>query len=260
VFYAETDKNVTVSHFFVCSPVDNEVRSMNPKNINDCSNIVHPDANSSQMHHSDCIRSQDTTGVENAGQRVRDSEIRTGKSLSFWKGASLGLLLGATLLAVAVWQRPAESQSLQLPPELLKASATHGTNNFAVATGQVSDEAEGVFFLDFLTGELTCWVYYPRIQQFNAKFTTNVTAAFPAAAQNPTYLLATGTITGTRGVGNARPGGCLVYVVEPTSGTFVAYAVPWNRAVENQQAPQANALVVAGGGQVSSRGGAIRDK
>jgi|GEM_PF-429829 len=242
---------------------------MNSLDNKDCSIIAHPDANSLPVNHSvnyaEGISPQGTTGVENAGQRASASEIQTGKSLSFWQGASLGLLVGATLLAVAIWQRPTESQSIQsqsiqLPPELLKASATHGTNNFAVATGQVSDEAEGVFFLDFLTGELTCWVYYPRIQQFNAKFTTNVSAAFPAAAQNPTYLLATGTITGTRGVGNARPGGCLVYVVEPTSGTFVAYAVPWNRAVENQQAPQANALVVAGGGQVSSRGGAIRDK
>lgn len=195
----------------------------------------------------------------NSDETLSIDVVRTGKSLSFWQGASVGLLVGAVLLAVAVWQRPTASK-VELPPELLRASATHGTSNFAVATGLVSDEAEGVFFLDFLTGELTCWVYYPRMQAFNAKFTTNVTAALPAAGQNPQYLLATGTISGVRGTGNARPGGCLIYVVEPTSGTFVAYAIPWNRAVENSNAPQAGALVPAGGGQVSSRGGAVRDK
>lgn len=198
--------------------------------------------------------------IETPAQPLSASNIRTVKSLSFWKGASTGLLMGALLLTATFWQRPPASTATPLPPELLKASATHSTNNFAIATGQVSDEAEGVFFLDFLTGELTCWVYYPRIQQFNAKFTTNVAAALPAAGQNPQYLMVTGTMTGVIASGNARPGGCLVYVVEPTSGTFVAYAIPWNRAVEKQQAPQAGALIPAGGGQVSSRGGAIRDR
>lgn len=211
------------------------------------------------MDNSELLNAAGASELKNAAEVTSASEVRTGKSLSFWKGASVGLFVGATLLAVALWQRPTPSSGIQLPPELLKASATHGTNNFAVATGLVSDDAEGVFFLDFLTGELTCWVYYPRIQQFNAKFTTNVSAALPAAGQNPQYLMVTGTMTGVVGAANARPGGCLVYVVEPTSGTFVAYAVPWNRAVEKQQAPQAGQLIPAGGGQVSSRGAAIRD-
>jgi len=187
------------------------------------------------------------------------TENRTGKTISFWKGATAGLFCGLVMLALAISLRPAQPAAVELPPELLRASATHGSSNFAVATGQVSDEAEGVFFLDFLTGELTCWVYYPRIQAFNAKFTANVSAALPAGGQNPQYLMVTGNISGVRGTGNARPGGCLVYVVEPTTGTFVAYAIPWNRAVENTAAPQAGALVPAGGGQVSTRGGVIRD-
>jgi hypothetical protein len=211
------------------------------------------------MDNSELNSSESAAELKKAAENLSSQEIRTGKSLSFWKGASIGMLIGATMLTVALWQRPASQSGIELPPELLRASATHGTNNFAVATGLVSDDAEGVFFLDFLTGELTCWVYYPRIQQFNAKFTTNVAAALPAAGQNPQYLLVTGTMTGVVGAANARPGGCLVYVVEPTSGTFVAYVVPWNRAVEKQQAPQAGALVLAGGGQVSSRGAAIRD-
>jgi hypothetical protein len=245
VICAETDRNLTFSLFFVCSPEGSEVRFMDsPNNID----------------RSDLIASEGNSELKTAMPNGSVEEIRTGKSLSFWKGASVGLFVGATMLAVALWQRPSSSTEVKLPPELLKASATHGTNNFAVATGQVSDEAEGVFFLDFLTGELTCWVYYPRIQQFNAKFTTNVAAALPAAGQNPQYLMVTGDINGVIGTGNQRPGGCLVYVVEPTTGTFVAYAIPWNRAIEKQQAPQAGALIPAGGGQVSSRGGAIRDK
>lgn len=192
------------------------------------------------------------------------TEVRNDRKLSFWKGTALGLSGGIMVLAATLWLRPelAETGSVrsELPAELLRASATNSGTNFALATGQVSDEAEGVFFLDFLTGELTCWVYYPRVQQFGAKFTTNVTATLPAAGQNPQYLMVTGNISGTRGTAGARPGGCLVYVVEPTSGMFAAYAIPWNRSVESSGAPQAGALVPAGGGQVSNRGAAIRDK
>lgn len=213
-----------------------------------------------RMDRSELITPESGSELKNAAENLSIQDIRTGKSMSFWKGASIGLFIGTTMLAVALWQRPSTSDEIKLPPELLKASATHSTNNFAIATGQVSDEAEGIFFLDFLTGELTCWVYYPRIQQFNAKFTTNVATALPAVGQNPQYLMVTGNINGVVGTGNQRPGGCLIYVVEPSSGTFVAYAIPWNRAVEKQQAPQAGALIPAGGGQVSSRGAAVRDR
>ncbi len=31
----------------------------------------------------------------------------------------------------------------------------------AIATGPIDDDSEGVFFLDYLTGDLQCWFYYP---------------------------------------------------------------------------------------------------
>jgi hypothetical protein len=33
----------------------------------------------------------------------------------------------------------------------------------AVCTAQVGDDAEGFFALDFITGDLKGWVYYPKM-------------------------------------------------------------------------------------------------
>ena len=50
----------------------------------------------------------------------------------------------------------------KVPADLLSASATHGGANMAVCTAQVGDDAEGFFSLDFITGDLHGWVYYPK--------------------------------------------------------------------------------------------------
>lgn len=139
---------------------------------------------------------------------------------------------------------------MQLPPELLHASSsTHGTTNLAVATGRVSDEADGVYFLDYLTGNLQCWVYYPRWQAFGAKFETNVWAQMPGG-KNAEYLLVTGdTTTDVASSTNARPAGCLAYVVDVKSGTFAAYNMPFFRGAEFSGQMQMGQLIFVGGGQ-----------
>jgi hypothetical protein len=142
---------------------------------------------------------------------------------------------------------------------LLHASATHGGSNLAVATGNIDENTDGIFFLDYLTGDLQCWVFYPRTGQFGAKFSTNVTAQLPAGGKNAEYLLLTGRMVQQQAGSNARPAHCLVYVVDVRSGLFAAYGVPWNKSAENSQQPQVGQLVAAGGGQyrAPTGGGAV---
>ena len=54
------------------------------------------------------------------------------------------------------------------PHAPLHASATHGQDSFAIATGEVDLNLEGIYFLDMITGELTGYVINPN----NGKFTT----------------------------------------------------------------------------------------
>ncbi len=120
----------------------------------------------------------------------------------------------------------------------------------AVATGTVSDDAEGVFFLDFLTGELQCLVYYPRQGAFGARYFTNVLPHLGNTGKNSKYLLVTGDMVVPSVSGRPRPGGTLVYVTNISTGMFAAYAVPWDRTAEAAGQIQTGPLVYVGGGPV----------
>ncbi len=149
------------------------------------------------------------------------------------------------------WHQSATTRpATPFPPELLHASSsTHGTTNLAVATGRVSEEADGVFFLDYTTGNLQCWVYYPRWQAFGAKFETNIWAQLPGG-KNAEYLLVTGdTSSDVATSTNAKPAGCMAYVVDVKSGTFASYSMPFFRGAESSGQMQMGQLIFVGGGQ-----------
>lgn len=145
----------------------------------------------------------------------------------------------------------------QLPPEFLAATASHGGSNMAVSTGQVAENGEGFFALDFVTGDLKGWVFNPA--RGNAGlFMTNVQSQLGPVSKNPEYLLVTGVAMSAQIGGNLRTGGSLVYVVDMRSGYFAAYSVPWDRAVENGSGNQMNSFLFVTGGQIrdSMAGGA----
>ncbi len=170
--------------------------------------------------------------------------------------ALLGLLAAAALMGYFLGNR-GNTRPVEMPVELLHASATHSSSSMAVATGKIDQDSEGIFFLDYLTGDLQCWVFYPRTGQFGAKFTTNVTAQLPGG-KNAEYIMVTGNIVVPQAGGNARLANSLVYVVDSRAGLFAAYGVPWNRSMENSGQAQLGQLVPVGGGQIRNPGGGIQ--
>ena len=112
----------------------------------------------------------------------------------------------------------------------MHAVATDHSENFTIATGALDDELEGVFFLDFLTGSLKAAVLSTSTGRFTSMYETNVMNDLGVnAAQNPKFLMVTGT-AGLRKTGaNVQPGNSVVYVTEITTGRVAAYAVPWTR-------------------------------
>ncbi|MEM7477277.1 MAG: hypothetical protein AAF483_20015 [Planctomycetota bacterium] len=135
-----------------------------------------------------------------------------------------------------------------IPPAL--AASASSSETMAIATGPISDDAEGIFFLDFVTGDLQCWVYYPRQGTFGAKFGANIGAQFGPPGKNSKMMMVTGAAKPGVGAGGSRPGASLVYVADGTKGIFAAYAVPWNKGAESGGRPQAGQLVYAGGGPI----------
>jgi hypothetical protein len=134
----------------------------------------------------------------------------------------LGMGLVGGLILCGVW-----------PQTPLHAVATDRTETFAVATGFVDDGIEAVYFLDFLTGDLSAVVLGRQGRGFVAMYRYNVTADLKVdPAKNPKYMMVTGAADTRRGtVGRVLLSPSVVYVAEVTTGNVAAYAIPWERAL-----------------------------
>ncbi len=122
-----------------------------------------------------------------------------------------------------------------LPHVPLHASATQGFDNFAIATGLVDDQVEGLYFLDFITGDLRCAVINPKTGKFNSLFTYNVASDFTARGggqRNAKYLMVTGLANMPRGRSKFQFARSIIYVAEATTGEVAAYTIPWNPAMQ----------------------------
>jgi hypothetical protein len=184
---------------------------------------------------------EDSTNVEIARQRTRFDGRTFAACMAIGCCTLAALLVGFTL------GKKQPSQTFPLP---LAASSSDSSDSMAMATGPISDDAEGVFFLDFNTGDLQCLVYYPRSGRFGAHYYTNVRIQLGSAGKNSKYLMTTGAIANRASSGGTRPGNSLVYVTDITTGLFAAYAVPWDRNAEATGRQQANPLVFVQGGPI----------
>jgi hypothetical protein len=136
---------------------------------------------------------------------------------------ALGIGLG---LGVGWFIRPIE------PSITVNASATQGMDNFAIATGLIEGGVEGLYFLDYLTGDLKAGVISEKNGKFNALFQRNVAKDF-GAVQNPKYLLVTGLADIPRGRSYTQLAKSIIYVAEASTGRVAAYAMPWNSSFQS---------------------------
>ncbi|MEQ8847259.1 hypothetical protein [Botrimarina sp.] len=157
-------------------------------------------------------------------------------------GLAAGLLLGQR--GAGPWSSDAELPTVGLPPIVADAMATAAHDNFVVATGLVADDVEGLFFLDFLTGDLKGAVINRRGPGFNGYFTYNIAADFNVGnVQNPKYLMVTGLARDLQTGGAGRMGRSVLYVVEATSGQAVVYGLPWNPSMYSANKPQRGTFI-----------------
>ena len=173
--------------------------------------------------------------------------------------AAVMVATGALAYSLGLYQNIATASNNSLPIDMLHATATHGGTDMAMATGQLDEDSEAVYFLDYKTGDLSCYLYYPRYQRFGGTFKTNVTTQLPAT-RNADYLMVTGRANTPAVTSNTRPSQALVYVLDTRSGVFAAYGVPVSRTLESAGQPQTGQLVFVAGGEVRppSAGGVQR--
>ncbi len=110
------------------------------------------------------------------------------------------------------------------------ASAVVGDRNdkFAVVTAAVdaTEFVEGVFVLDFLTGQLRGSILNPSAGAFAVLYARNIAADFNVNPNEPgTYAIVAGR-TNLNAGGGSRPAASCIYIAELTSGKVVAYSFP----------------------------------
>jgi len=132
----------------------------------------------------------------------------------------LGILLGLALGTLA-------------PPLPLHATATSSNEGFSICTGELEPGFEGIYFLDFQTGDLRAMFLNPRSNKFTSFYEYNVLADFKDA-KTPKFLMVSGH-SPLLSQGNARPSTAIIYVVEINSGIVNAYVAPYppNRTTLN---------------------------
>jgi hypothetical protein len=140
-------------------------------------------------------------------------------------GIVLGLILGLNIQGI--W-----------PSVPLHASATHGLDKFAIATGLVNEGVEALYFLDYLTGDMRAAVLNPKNGKFNSFFTRNIAADFGGIGRNSGYLMVTGTADMPRGTAAFQFARSIVYVANASTGAVAAYTIPWNSSFQAAGKPQ----------------------
>lgn len=171
-------------------------------------------------------------------------------------GLGLGLLVGVGMTAgTVIGMRAAGLASAPTSAQAafdeirVRASGSHGAETLAMATGQIDSDAEGVFFLDYLTGDLQCYVLNPRVGKFTGWFKTNVVKELPVEkGKKPAYVMVTGGWN-PRGAGPNQPASCVVYVCDSNTGAFAAYSFPWARNAAAALAQQAAPMITLDGGK-----------
>lgn len=140
-------------------------------------------------------------------------------------GPILGLIIGFG--ARGLW-----------PNVPLHATATEGYESFSIATGFVDSGVEGLYFLDYLTGDLRGAVVNAKTGEFNAFFTKKIADDFSSSGRSAKYLMVTGMADMPRGRAGFQPAKSIVYIAEASSGQVAAYIMPWNTSMASAGKPQ----------------------
>ncbi len=137
--------------------------------------------------------------------------MRMTRSRSLIVGLTVGLIVGG------IW-----------PEAPLHAVATHGQENFAIATGHADDRIEALYFLDYLTGNLQAAVLSISTGQFIAYYEKNILQDLEIeSGRTPRYMMVTGFADLRRVPGRIRPAASVCYVADATTGKVAAYTIPW---------------------------------
>ncbi|MGE0758050.1 MAG: hypothetical protein AB7F89_15560 [Pirellulaceae bacterium] len=165
----------------------------------------------------------------------------------FGLGVSSGILVGAgALLGLLIASGLHPWSQLETR---LEAVASSGGESMAIASGLIGEGVEGLFVLDFITGQLTCQVVNPRSGQLAYVYQRNVAQDLGVQqGKSPKYLLVTGELRVRQNVSNVKPAESLVYVADVNTGRYVAYMMPFTKQIFDFNSQAVAPMIPVGGG------------
>ncbi|MFM7520931.1 MAG: hypothetical protein ACKO9B_10730 [Planctomycetota bacterium] len=134
--------------------------------------------------------------------------------------ALAGFAAGVAVAAVA-WFEPVR----RIPT--VQAASSLAEGSFATCTVPL-DGFEGLFLLDFETGDLSGGILAPATGKFTGLYKVNVLKDLgfkPGQAKNPKFLLVSGIANVTR-LGPLTLSPSALFVTDSATGTTVAYGIP----------------------------------
>ncbi|NDC53064.1 MAG: hypothetical protein EBZ74_01945 [Planctomycetia bacterium] len=132
-----------------------------------------------------------------------------------------GLVAAGLVLGLEIASRVA--------PPRVQALTSLADDAFAVCTVPLGGGIEGFFILDFETGDLSGGVLNPSTGRFAGAYKHNVLQdlGFKAGqVKNPRFLLVSGAAELQTGGAALAP--AVLYVTDSSTGTTVAYGIPFN--------------------------------
>ena len=164
----------------------------------------------------------------------------------------VALAAGAALFAAGL----AVGMALNGPgPERVFAATAVADDSFAVCTAPLGDGTDGIFLLDFETGDLTGGVLNRTTAKFTGGYRHNVLKDLDFKAgkvKGPRFLLTTG-LADFAGNAAVNMAGSVLYVTDAATGITVAYGIPWNAQQANAGVAVASPLLPLD--KASPRGG-----
>lgn len=167
-----------------------------------------------------------------------------------WLMLAVGLTTGLSIgiVTTALWHSATiDAPRSDLAEHLLHEKMIHAVGSstgdtLALATGQIHEDAEGVFALDFVTGDLNVRVLNKTTGTFLGAFKRNVLADLEVASDKaPKFVMVTGNAS-LAGGGVLKPSFCVLYVGDVNSGRVAAYTVPWNKSLAARGVKQTGTL------------------
>lgn len=175
-----------------------------------------------------------------------------------------GFFLGRSTIgqnANAIQQTELQAQYDELQKTLplrLAADSASGGKTISMATGSITNETDGLFVLDHVTGVLQCWLLNPRTGNVGGIYVADVGTALGLDKGDPDFVMTTGNFFIRSNGKTNRAANTVCYVGEGKSGKVAGFSLSYNQTGFQAGTVQRGELNVVCSGPVR-QAGAIRE-